>query len=111
MLSAMKARLPTTASVAVRSAIVVICAAFGVLGVIGCLLAALFELQGFGTPLDGDARAGYLLALSAGLVISVSAPLVVWRLLLPEHAPAVAIIIAATTATALLAIAVLGIAT
>ncbi len=93
-----------------RGTIVLVCAVAGALGGIGCLLAGLFELQGFGTPQDSEPRVGYLLALSAGLGISVATPLAAWRLLLPDRAPAWPLIVAMMAATALLAVAVLGFA-
>lgn len=43
-------------SVAMRGTIVLVCAAAGALGGIGCLIAGLFELQGFGTPQDSEPR-------------------------------------------------------
>jgi hypothetical protein len=64
----------------------------GALLAVGCVIAALFELQGFGGPRDAGPRAGYLLALAAGFVASVAVPVVLWRALLPDSAPAWAVV-------------------
>src|SRR3954451_108707 len=51
----------------------------GALVAVGCLLAALFEVQGFGGPRDQGPRTGYLIELALGLVAAVVIPLAVWR--------------------------------
>ena len=85
-----------------RTTVVVAAGALGALFAVGCVVAALFELQGFGAPRDGDPRLGYLLALSAAFVASIAAPLTLWRILLPETSPRTAVI-AAVALTALVA--------
>lgn len=60
----------------------------GALFAVGCLLAALFEAQGFGRERDTDPRTGYLLLLALGLAASVTLPWWLWRRLLPGSAPA-----------------------
>lgn len=85
---------------------VVASALVGAFVALGCLLAALFELQGFGTPRDAEPRAGYLVALALGLGASVGVPLALWRILLPESSPAAGVVIAATAVV--VAVAVLG---
>jgi hypothetical protein len=64
----------------------------GALFAVGCAIAALFELQGFGGPRDAGPRAGYLVALAAGFAVSVAVPIVLWRALLPESAPGWAVV-------------------
>ena len=51
----------------VRYVVVIVAAGLGALFGVGCLIAALFELQGFGAPRDSDPRALYLLSLGARL--------------------------------------------
>jgi hypothetical protein len=60
----------------------------GALLAVGCVIAALFEAQGFGRERDTDPRAGYLLLLALGLAACVAVPVWLWRTLLPESAPA-----------------------
>jgi hypothetical protein len=50
-------------------------------GVIGCSLALLFELQGFGTPRDQGPRTLYVSALVGGSILSLLAPVLTWKLL------------------------------
>jgi hypothetical protein len=52
----------------------------------GCMLAALFEVQGFGSR-DSDPRTGYLVVLGAALVACVVIPAILWRRLVPGGAP------------------------
>ena len=68
--------------VVVRALTVVVGLALGALFVVGVLVAALFERDGFGDR-DGEPSTAYLLALALGLVASVGLPLVLWRTLLP----------------------------
>jgi hypothetical protein len=56
--------------------------ALGTLAAFGCLLAALFELDGFGGPRDQGPRSGYLIQLAVGFVASVLIPVLLWRRLL-----------------------------
>ena len=72
---------------ALRGAVVAIAAALGALFAVGCVIAALFEAQGFGRPRDTDPRTGYLLLLAAALVACVGVPYWLWRRLLPDTAP------------------------
>jgi uncharacterized BrkB/YihY/UPF0761 family membrane protein len=67
---------------------VAVAAALGALVAAGCVIAALFEAQGFGRERDTDPRAGYLLLLALGLAACVAVPVWLWRTLLPESAPA-----------------------
>jgi hypothetical protein len=92
----------------VRIAVVIAAAALGALFGVGCLVAALFELQGFGAPRDTDPRALYLLALGAGLALCVAGPLVLWRLLLPDSSPGWGV--AVGSAVVILVLALLGVA-
>ncbi len=64
----------------------IVAAGLGALFGVGCLIAALFELQGFGAPRDSDPRALYLLSLGLGFAVCVAGPLALWRLLFPESA-------------------------
>jgi hypothetical protein len=68
--------------------VVAVAVGLGALLAAGCLLAALFEAQGFGAPRDTDPRAGYLALLALGFVASVAVPALLWRWLLPGSAPA-----------------------
>ena len=61
---------------------VAVAVALGALAAVGCLLAALFEVDGFGGPRDQGPRAGYLIELGVGFVASVLIPVVLWRRLL-----------------------------
>jgi len=70
-----------------RGLVVAVATALGALFAVGCVLAALFEAQGFGRPRDTDPRAGYLLLLAAALVACVAVPFWLWRRLLPDNAP------------------------
>ena len=58
--------------------------AVGALFAVGCLVAALFERDGFGDR-DGDPSTGYLLALAVGLAASLGLPVALWRALLPAR--------------------------
>ena len=86
---------------------VVIAALAGALAAVGCLLAGLFELQGFGRPRDSDPRAAYLSLLVFGVLAGALVPLGLWRLLLPDTAPAAGRL--GVAASAIVALAVLGI--
>jgi hypothetical protein len=72
----------------VRVAVVAAAGCLGLLFAVGCVIAALFELQGFGDR-DGDPSIPYLLALAAAFVACVAVPVLVWRALLPASAPGV----------------------
>lgn len=63
-----------------RATLVFLTTALAVLFGFGCLLAALFEIQGFGSPRDQGPRPLYLASLAAGLLACVVAPAVVGRL-------------------------------
>ena len=58
--------------------------ALGALFALGCLVAALFERDGFGDR-DGGTSTGYLLLLAIGLAASVAVPLALWRALFPSR--------------------------
>lgn len=66
-----------------RVAAVVVVGALGALFAFGSLIAALFELQGFGDR-DGDPDTAYLALQASALALSVAVPLLAWRLLLPR---------------------------
>ena len=66
----------------VRAAAVVAAFFLGALFAIGSLLAALFEVQGFGSTGD-QPRALYLASLGLALLVSVAGPFVVLRVVLP----------------------------
>ena len=89
-----------------RGLAVAVAAALGALFGAGCLLAALFDAQGFGGEPDTDPRAGYLLLLAAAFVACVGVPFWLWRRLLPVSAPHAAL---ALTAAVIGVIAILGI--
>ena len=57
----------------------------GALFAVGSVIAAMFELQGFGT--DADPRTWYLLLVAGGFVVSVTVPIALWRVLLPRSSP------------------------
>ena len=71
---------------ALKGLIVVTAVALGALFAFGSVLAALFEVQGFGSR-SGDPRLGYLFLLALGFVGCVVIPWLLWRQLLPESAP------------------------
>jgi len=51
----------------------------GALAGVGCLLAALFEVQGFGGPRDQGPRVSYLVELAVTFVAAVLIPVLLWR--------------------------------
>ena len=65
-----------------KSIAVAVAFAAGAIAAVGCLLAALFEVDGFGGPRDQGPRSGYLTALALGFVASVVIPVSLWRRLL-----------------------------
>ena len=73
-----------------RGAFVVVAVAFGSLFAFGCVLAAYFEAQGFGSGRDSGPRTWYIVAMAAGFVACLGVPFLMWRLLLPRNAPPVA---------------------
>ena len=85
-----------------KGVVVTSAAALGTLLAAGCLIAALFEAQGFGRPRDTDPRAGYLLLLAFGLAASIVVPAYLWRRLLPSSAPRWAHVTVVTAVAALL---------
>ena len=85
----------------VRVIVVVAAVALGLLLAFGCVVAALFELDGFGRA-GAPPRESYLLALAVGFAASLMVPMVVWRLLLPRAAPGLGLA-AGLTAAALIA--------
>lgn len=70
-----------------RALVVAVAGAVGALFAVGCAIAILFELQGFGRARDTDPRTAYLLALAVGFAVCVGLPVLVWRALLPDSAP------------------------
>lgn len=76
-----------------RVAIVLVAAALGALGAIGCAITALLDLQGFGGPRDQEPALGHLIALAVGFAVSIGVPLALWRVLLPDAAPATAVVV------------------
>ena len=91
---------------AVRGLVVAAVAALGALFAVGCVLAALFEAQGFGGERDTDPRAGYLLLLAVAFVACVAVPFWLWRRLLPASAPRAVLVFGAAVVGV---IAILGI--
>ena len=65
-----------------KSIAVAVATALGALAAFGCLLAALFEVDGFGGPRDQGPRSGYLIQLALGFVASILIPVLLWRRLL-----------------------------
>ncbi len=66
-----------------KSIPVAVAVALGALAAFGCLLAALFEVDGFGGPRDQGPRSGYLIVeLALGFVASILIPVLLWRRLL-----------------------------
>ncbi|MEJ5867140.1 hypothetical protein WDV85_05210 [Pseudokineococcus sp. 5B2Z-1] len=91
---------------AARIALVAGLAAAGLLAVVGCGLALLFEVQGFGVPRDTPPRAGHVLGYGTGALAGVVVPAAVAWLLLPRGRRWVAGVAAALAA--LVVVAVLG---
>ena len=89
-------------STTARLAIVVTLGAVGALAAVGCVLAGLFELQGFGGPRDSDPRALYLCGLAILLTASLGVPLLAWRALLPKSPPAWLLVAVPVSAVVLL---------
>jgi hypothetical protein len=79
--------LPRGGATLVKAVVTVVVIALGTLAAVGCLLAALFEQDGFGSPRDQGPRTGYLVELGAGFVASVVIPAVVCRRLFPGSGP------------------------
>ncbi len=67
----------------------VVAAAFvvGALSATGCLIGALFEVQGFGGPRDEGPRTGYVALLAVGFAASVGVPVFLCRWLFPRSGP------------------------
>ena len=72
--------------------------ALGVLFAVGSVLAALFELQGFGAPRDDEPRLGYLALLALAFIASVSLPMLLWRRLWPGRTPSLLVAFAVSAA-------------
>jgi hypothetical protein len=70
---------------ALKGLIVVTAVALGALFAFGSVVAALFDVRGFGR--DGAPRLGYLFLLALGFVGSVGIPWLLWRMLFPQSAP------------------------
>jgi len=62
-----------------RAVVIFVVTCLSVLFALGCALAALFELQGFGAPRD-EGRPLYLASLTVAFVACVAAPVAVRRL-------------------------------
>ncbi len=87
---------------ALRYLVVASCATLGALFAVGCVLAALFEAQGFGGPRDQPPRTGYLLELAVAFAACIAIPAFLARRLL--HAGPGLIIAAAAAVIGALAI-------
>ena len=72
--------------------------ALGALFAVGCLIAALFEVQGFGGPRDEGPRSGYLVRLAVGFVACIAIPAFLSRRLLHVGAGWVAAAVAVSVA-------------
>jgi hypothetical protein len=92
-------RLPEP-MLALKGLTVAAAVALGALFAFGSIVAAHFELGGFGR--DGDPRAGYLCLLALGFVGSVGIPWLLWRVLLPHSAPGLIIVFVTSLAGAVL---------
>ncbi len=55
---------------------------FGALFAVGCVLAALFEAQGFGGPRDQPLRTGYMIELAVAFAACIATPAFLSRRLL-----------------------------
>ena len=69
-----------------KGLVVVAAAAFGALFAVGCVIAAAFEVRGFGDS-DGDPNRGYLLLLAFAFIACIASPVALWRWLLPRSSP------------------------
>jgi branched-subunit amino acid ABC-type transport system permease component len=94
-------------STAVKVVVVAAAVALGALFAFGCVLAALFEAQGFGDR-DSDPRTWYVVAMGAAFVACIAVPVALWRLLLPRSAPAfpLAAVVAAAGVVLILGISI-----
>ena len=54
-----------------------VAAGIGALTAFGCVIAALFERDGFGRPRDAEPRTWYLALMGLGLALSIAVPVVI----------------------------------
>jgi hypothetical protein len=87
-----------------KAVFLVICGALGALFALGCALAALFELQGFGGDSDAGPRSWYLMACGLGVLACLLVPLALWRAVLPDTAPAVPWLVVGGSAVVIVAL-------
>lgn len=73
----------------------------GALGAFGCVIAALFERDGFGRPRDTEPRSWYLLALAVGLGLCIAVPAWIGSLVWGRRVGAVATLVGLLAAAAL----------
>jgi len=94
-------------SKAVKALAVAATVALGTLFAAGSVLSALFEAQGFGDR-DSTPRTWYLVAMGISFAVCVTAPAILWRLLLPRSAPALPLagVVAAAGAVLILGISI-----
>ena len=98
--------VPKSRGSSVARSIAVGClAAVGVMVTAGCLLALMFEVEGFGAPRDGP-RGGYVALLSAGALLGVAIPTAAAWLTL--RGPARAVVAGVGAVVLVLIVAVLG---
>src|SRR5688500_7996685 len=84
---------------ALKSLVVLFAAGLGALLAVGCVVAVLFEVQGFGRG-DSDPRAWYIVALTLGFIACAAAPVGVVRVVFPGRTSATAVAVAAIVAVA-----------
>lgn len=78
--------IPEPAAKVLKGIVVAAAAALGALFAVGCVIAAAFEVQGFGDR-DGDPSRGYLLLLALAFVACIATPVALWRWLFPGSSP------------------------
>ncbi|WP_298993100.1 hypothetical protein [uncultured Pseudokineococcus sp.] len=67
-----------------RGALVAVLTGGGLLVVVGCALALVFEVQGFGVPRDAEPRTWHVLGYATGALAGVLVPTVTACVLLPR---------------------------
>lgn len=96
---------PEAAPAWARAAALAVAAGLGGLFAVGAVIAALFEVQGFGRE-AADPRPGYLLVLAVGFAAALGVPALLARWLFPRRAGRVAV--AVLFASVVGAVALLG---
>ena len=79
----------------VRYGVALAATSVGTLFAVACLIAAHFELQGFGRARDTEPRPLYLVGLTLAFAVCVAVPTALWRRLRRNRAAAAAVVVVA----------------